>query len=137
MAALEEYAIESSITKVLGSETMAKVVDEGVQIYGGYGFSEEYPMAAAYRDARIDRIFEGTNEINRMVIYGYFLRKALMEELPLRDAEKTWQEASAAAGRPPGLGDRRSRCGPPPDGQEPLPGHLALRPGPAQCPDGR
>ena len=93
MRALEEYAIESSITKVLGSETMALAADEGVQIYGGYGFSEEYPMAAAYRDTRIDRIFEGTNEINRMVIYGYFLRKALMEELPLRDAEKTWGEA--------------------------------------------
>ena len=93
MTALEEYAIESSITKVLGSETMSKVVDEGVQIYGGYGFSEEYPMARAYRDARIDRIFEGTNEINRMVIYGYYLRKALMEELPLRDAEKAWQDS--------------------------------------------
>ena len=93
MTALEEYAIESSITKVLGSETMSTVVDEGVQIYGGYGYSEEYPMARAYRDARIDRIFEGTNEINRMVIYGYFLRKALMEEIPLRDAEKTWQES--------------------------------------------
>jgi alkylation response protein AidB-like acyl-CoA dehydrogenase len=90
MAALEEYAIESSITKIQGSETMAKVVDEGVQIYGGYGFSEEYPMARAYRDARIDRIFEGTNEINRMIIYGYYLRKALMEELPIRDAEKVW-----------------------------------------------
>ena len=95
MAALEEYAIESSITKIQGSETMSKIVDEGVQIYGGYGFSEEYPMARAYRDARIDRIFEGTNEINRMVIYGYYLRKALMEELPLRDAEKTWREALA------------------------------------------
>ena len=92
MRALEEYAIESSITKVLGSETMALAADEGVQIYGGYGFSEEYPMAAAYRDTRIDRIFEGTNEINRMVIYGYFLRKALMEDLPLRDAEKLWKE---------------------------------------------
>ncbi len=92
MAALEEYAIESSITKIQGSETMAKVIDEGVQIYGGYGFSEEYPMARGYRDARIDRIFEGTNEINRMIIYGYYLRKALMEELPLRDAEKSWQQ---------------------------------------------
>jgi alkylation response protein AidB-like acyl-CoA dehydrogenase len=96
MRALEEYAIESSITKVLGSETMALAADEGVQIYGGYGFSEEYPMAAAYRDTRIDRIFEGTNEINRMVIYGYFLRKALMEELPLRDAEKLWNKPAAA-----------------------------------------
>ena len=100
MTALEEYAIESSITKVLGSETMSKIVDEGVQIYGGYGFSEEYPMARAYRDVRIDRIFEGTNEINRMVIYGYFLRKALMEDLPLRDAEKTWHQAPPAEDGP-------------------------------------
>jgi alkylation response protein AidB-like acyl-CoA dehydrogenase len=90
MDALEEYAIENSIAKILGSETMSKVADHGVQIYGGYGFSEEYPMARAYRDCRIDRIFEGTNEINRMVIYGYFLKKALTEQLPLRDAERTW-----------------------------------------------
>ena len=100
MAALEEYAIESSITKIQGSETMSRVVDHGVQIYGGYGFSEEYPMARAYRDARIDRIFEGTNEINRMIIYGYFLRKSLMEELPLRDAEKTWNRSLLLAEGP-------------------------------------
>ena len=91
MKALEEYAIEASISKVFGSETMAYHADEGVQIYGGYGFSEDYPMAGAYRDTRIDRIFEGTNEINRMVIYGYYLRKALMEELPLRDAVRSWE----------------------------------------------
>ena len=90
MAALEEYAIEASISKVYGSETMARVADHGVQIYGGYGFSEEYPMARVYRDCRIDRIFEGTNEINRMVIYGYLLKKALMEELPLREAVRGW-----------------------------------------------
>ncbi len=95
MTALEEYAIESSITKIQGSETMSRVVDHGVQIYGGYGFSEEYPMARPYRDARIDRIFEGTNEINRMIIYGYYLRKSLMEELPLRDAEKAWNQPPA------------------------------------------
>ncbi len=92
MKALEEYAIEASISKVFGSETMAYHADEGVQIYGGYGYSEEYPMAGAYRDTRIDRIFEGTNEINRMVIYGYYLRKALMEELPLRDAVRSWEK---------------------------------------------
>jgi alkylation response protein AidB-like acyl-CoA dehydrogenase len=91
MSALEEYAIEASISKVYGSETMARVADHGVQIYGGYGFSEEYPMARVYRDCRIDRIFEGTNEINRMVIYGYFLKKALMEELPLREAQRNWR----------------------------------------------
>jgi alkylation response protein AidB-like acyl-CoA dehydrogenase len=92
MAALEEYAIEASISKVLGSETLFRVSDHGIQIYGGYGFSEDYPMAAVFRDTRIDRIFEGTNEINRMVIYAYYLKKALTEELPLRDAEKSWSE---------------------------------------------
>jgi len=100
MKALEEYAIEASISKVFGSETMAYHADEGVQIYGGYGFSEDYPMAGAYRDARIDRIFEGTNEINRMVIYGYYLRKALMEELPLRDAERIWDRERPAGDGP-------------------------------------
>jgi alkylation response protein AidB-like acyl-CoA dehydrogenase len=90
MAALEEFAIEASISKILGSETFFRIADHGIQIYGGNGFSEEYPMAAFFRNTRIDRIFEGTNEINRMVVYGYFLKKALMEELPLRDAEKSW-----------------------------------------------
>ena len=90
MAALEEFAIEASIAKILGSETLFQVADEGIQVYGGNGFSEEYPLAAIYRNTRIDRIFEGTNEINRMVVYGYYLKKALMEELPLRDAEKSW-----------------------------------------------
>jgi hypothetical protein len=92
MAALEEYAIEASISKILGSETMFRVADHGIQIYGGNGFSEEYPVAEASRNTRIDRIFEGTNEINRMVIYGYYLKKSLMEELPLRDAAKAWLE---------------------------------------------
>jgi alkylation response protein AidB-like acyl-CoA dehydrogenase len=95
-SALEEYAIEASIGKILGSETMARVADHAVQIYGGNGFSEEYPPAVAYRDCRIDRIFEGTNEINRMVIYGYFLKKALMEELPLRSAARDWHRPAAA-----------------------------------------
>jgi alkylation response protein AidB-like acyl-CoA dehydrogenase len=90
MAALEEYAIEASISKILGSETLFRVSDHGIQVLGGYGFSEEYPMARVFRNTRIDRIWEGTNEINRMVIYGYYLKKALMEELPLRDAEKDW-----------------------------------------------
>jgi alkylation response protein AidB-like acyl-CoA dehydrogenase len=100
--ALEEYAIEASISKILGSETMGRVTDHGVQIYGGYGFSEEYPMAEAYRDCRIDRIFEGTNEINRMVVYGYFLKKALMEELPLREAARRWEEPAGAVEGPLG-----------------------------------
>jgi hypothetical protein len=100
MAALEEYAIEASISKVLGSETMARVTDDGIQVYGGYGYTEECPLAGAYRDTRIDRLFEGTNEINRMVIYGYLLKKALMDQLPLRRAEKTWTEAEQPAAGP-------------------------------------
>ena len=96
MAALEEFAIESSIAKILGSETLFRASDQGIQIFGGNGFSEEYPLAAVFRDTRIDRIFEGTNEINRLVIYGYLLKKALMEELPLREAAKEWLATPAA-----------------------------------------
>ena len=97
---LEEYAIESSIAKILGSETIGRVADHAVQVYGGNGFSEEYPPAEAYRDCRIDRIFEGTNEINRNVIYGYLLKKALMEELPLRQAARRWLDSGPAAEGP-------------------------------------
>ena len=90
--ALEEYAIEASICKIYGSESLGIVSDHGIQIYGGYGFTEEYPMAAMARNTRIDRIFEGTNEINRMVIYAYYLKKALMEDLPFRDQLKYWHK---------------------------------------------
>ncbi|MEE9117369.1 MAG: acyl-CoA dehydrogenase family protein, partial [Calditrichia bacterium] len=83
--AMELYAIETSMTKVYGSETFGKVTDHGIQILGGYGFIEDYPMAGAYRDTRIDRIWEGTNEINRMIITGYMMKRALMEELPIRE----------------------------------------------------
>ncbi len=86
--AIERYAIEASVCKVYGSEALGFVSDLGLQIFGGYGFIEEYPMARIVRDTRIDRIYEGTNEINRQIITGYFLRKALMEELPIRDAVK-------------------------------------------------
>ena len=81
---IEDHSIEASISKVLGSETLAYTVDEGVQIMGGAGFIEEYPMAGAYRDERINRIFEGTNEINRMIIGGYVLKKSILEEIPIR-----------------------------------------------------
>jgi butyryl-CoA dehydrogenase len=86
--AIEEYAVECSIIKVWGSEMVDFVVDETVQIYGGYGFVEEYPAERAYLDARINRIFEGTNEINRLIITGFLLKRAMSGQLPLMPAIK-------------------------------------------------
>src|SRR6266567_1268009 len=97
--AIEEYAIEASIAKVQGSEVLAFAVDEGVQIFGGYGFMQEYPIEKAYRDARIQRIYEGTNEINRLVASGTLFRRVVAGKVPLM-AKFPEIEARVKAGQP-------------------------------------
>jgi alkylation response protein AidB-like acyl-CoA dehydrogenase len=92
MQSIEEYAVESSINKVACSEALDYVVDEMVQIYGGYGYSADYPAEKAYRDARINRIFEGTNEINRMLIPGQLMKRALKGRIKLLEAGRAIQE---------------------------------------------
>ena len=88
MHAVEEYAAECSMVKVFASEMLDCVVDEGVQIHGGYGFHQDYAVERAYRDSRINRLFEGTNEINRLVIMGMPLKRAARGQLPLLEAAR-------------------------------------------------
>ena len=83
LKALEQFAIEAAIAKVHGSEVLDYVVDQGVQVYGGMGYSADAPMEKAYRDARISRIYEGTNEINRMLMVGMLLKRAMKGEINL------------------------------------------------------
>ena len=92
LAALEEYAVESSILKVAGSENLNYVLDENIQIHGGNGYVKDYPAERHYRDSRVNRIFEGTNEINRLLIPGMLVRRALRGQLPLIEAARQLQE---------------------------------------------
>jgi len=92
LAAIEEFAIEASALKVASSEMLDYVVDENVQIHGGNGFVSDYPAERAYRDARVNRIFEGTNEINRLLIPGMLVRRALKGGLPLVSAARALQD---------------------------------------------
>jgi len=96
--ALEEYAIECSLNKVYASEVLDYVVDEGVQIHGGYGFIKEYPIERMYRDSRINRLFEGTNEINRLLVPGTLLKRAMSGELPLLQAAAAVSKDLISAG---------------------------------------
>jgi alkylation response protein AidB-like acyl-CoA dehydrogenase len=86
LAALEEYAVEASIAKVFGSETLDYVLDENIQTHGGNGYVQDYPAERHYRDARVNRIFEGTNEINRLLIPGLLVKRAARGDLPLAPA---------------------------------------------------
>ena len=105
LAAMEEFAVEASIAKVAGSETLQFVLDENVQIHGGNGFVKDYPAERHYRDARVNRIFEGTNEINRLLIPGMLIRRALKGDLPLISAARKLQDEILAGPTPEARGD--------------------------------
>lgn len=100
IAAIEEFAIEASIIKVAGSESLGTVIDEAVQVHGGYGYIEEFSCERAYRDQRVNRVFEGTNEINRMLIPGMLLKRTMKGQLPLFDHAQTVADELAAGSLP-------------------------------------
>jgi alkylation response protein AidB-like acyl-CoA dehydrogenase len=106
IAAVEEYNVEASILKVWGSEALWQAADEGVQIHGGYGFVEEYPIERTYRDNRVNRIFEGTNEINRLLVPGTLLKRAAKGAFPLLEQARRAVQAVEAGELPP-LGSGR------------------------------
>jgi alkylation response protein AidB-like acyl-CoA dehydrogenase len=103
--AFEEYAVEASIAKVGGTEVLDYVLDENIQIHGGNGFVKDYPAERYYRDARVNRIFEGTNEINRLLIPGMVIRRALKGDLPLIAAAKALQNEVLASSVPASFAD--------------------------------
>ncbi|HEY7789008.1 MAG TPA: acyl-CoA dehydrogenase family protein [Vicinamibacterales bacterium] len=112
LAAVEEFAIEASIAKVAGSEMLDYVLDENVQVHGGNGFVADYPAERHYRDARVNRIFEGTNEINRMLIPGMLIRRALKGDLPLIAAAKKLESEILEPAAPLPSGPTASSGGP-------------------------
>jgi alkylation response protein AidB-like acyl-CoA dehydrogenase len=105
LAALEEFAVEASILKVAASEMLDFVLDENVQIHGGNGFVKDYPAERHYRDARVNRIFEGTNEINRLLVPGMLARRAAKGGLPLIAAARALQDSLLTPGLPEPIGD--------------------------------
>jgi hypothetical protein len=107
LKAIEEFAAECSMVKVYASEVLDFVVDEGVQIHGGYGYHQDYLVERAYRDSRINRIFEGTNEINRLLATGMLLKRAMRGQLDLVGAVKRVQ---AALMEPPSPGVAADAC---------------------------
>ncbi len=109
LKAVEEYAAECSIVKVYGSEVLDYVVDEGVQIHGGYGFHQDYAVERSYRDSRINRIFEGTNEINRLLITGMLLKRAARGQLALIPAVQALMGELQSGSTSPDSGDEQSR----------------------------
>ena len=118
LAAGEEYAVEASIAKVAGSEAADFILDENIQVHGGNGFVRDYPAERHYRDARVNRIFEGTNEINRLLIPGLLMRRALKGDLPIIQAARKLQDELMG---PPQMGGRTA-AGPLGDEQQTVAG---------------